>query len=179
MYTTVQCLVEIVNGHLIAQSPNPAVPYSLLAEIWKWMSEKTSLEDVVVRLRPRTVPNGYKYHTWKEGTIANNRKPLVYYYRICITTGKSETITDMMRSILAQLEFKYQILEWERKGVPFRQHLYILEIHPVTKQAYFEMEDEPHVLKVCVCLHVCIYASMRICGALVQFGCINIDTSEC
>ena len=94
MYTTVQCLVEMVNGHLIAQSPNPAVPYSLLAEIWKWMSEKTSLEDVVVRLQPRTVPNGYKYHTWKEGTIPNNRKPLVYYCRICITTGKSETITD-------------------------------------------------------------------------------------
>ena len=71
MYTTVYYLVEMVNGHLVAQSPNPAVPYSLLAEIWKWMNEKASLEDVVVRLRPRTVPNGYKYHTWKEGTIAN------------------------------------------------------------------------------------------------------------
>ena len=79
----------------------------------------------------------------------------MYYYGICITTGKSETITDMMRSILAQLEFKYQILEWERKGVPFSQHLYVPEIHPVTKQVYFEMEDEPHVLKVCVCL--CVY----------------------
>ena len=75
----------------------------------------------------------------------------VYYYRICITKGKSETITDMMLSIFVQLEFKYQILEWERIGVPFHQHLYVLEIHPVTKQAYFEMEDEPHVLKkVCV-----------------------------
>ena len=62
----------MVNGHLIAQSLNPTVAYSLLAEIWKWMSKKTSLEDVVVQLRLRTVPNGYKYHAWKEGTIANN-----------------------------------------------------------------------------------------------------------
>ena len=40
-----------------------------LTEIWKWMNEKASLEDVVVRLRPRTVPNGYNYHMWKAGTI--------------------------------------------------------------------------------------------------------------
>ena len=59
----------MVNGHLVAQSPNPAVSYALLAEIWKWMNEKASLEDVVVQLRPRTVPNGYNYHKWKEGTV--------------------------------------------------------------------------------------------------------------
>ena len=59
-----------MNGRLVAQSPNPAIS-SLLAEIWKWMNKKASLEDVVVRLRPRTVPNGYEYHTWKAGTIVN------------------------------------------------------------------------------------------------------------
>ena len=63
------CLVDVVNGRLVAQSPNPAVSYSLFAEIWKWMNEKASLMDVVVRLRPRTVPSGYKYHTWKAGTL--------------------------------------------------------------------------------------------------------------
>ena len=75
---------------------------------------------------------------------------------MCITTGEAETITDKMRSILAQLEFKYQILEWERKGVPFRQHIYVPEIHPVSKEVYCEMEDEAHVLKVCVCVCVCV-----------------------
>ena len=59
----------MVNGRLVAELPNPAVSYSVLAEIWKWMNEKASLKDVVVRLRPRTVPNGYKYHTWKAGMI--------------------------------------------------------------------------------------------------------------
>ena len=60
-----------MNGRLVAQSPNPAISCSLLAEVCKWMNEKASLEDVVVRLRPRTVPNGYEYHTWKAGTIVN------------------------------------------------------------------------------------------------------------
>ena len=83
----------MVNGHLVAQSPNPAVSHALLAEIWKSMNEKVSLEDVVVRLRPRTVPNGYNYHTWKEGMV---QLQIHRYYRMCITTGKSETITDNM-----------------------------------------------------------------------------------
>ena len=65
---------------------------------------------------------------------------------MCITTGEAETITDKMRSILAQLEFKCQILKWERKGVPFRQHIYAPEIHPVSKEVLCEMEDEAHVL---------------------------------
>lgn len=73
---------------------------------------------------------------------------------LCITAGESETVTDMMRSILAQLEFKYQILEWEKKGVPFHQYIYVPEIHPVSKQVYCEMEDEAHVLKVCVCTNL-------------------------
>lgn len=78
---------------------------------------------------------------------------------LCITAGELETVTDMMRSILAQLEFKYQILEWEKKGVPFRQYIYVPEIHPVSKQVYCDMGDEAHVLKVCVCtfyLHVAL-----------------------
>ena len=67
------------------------------------------------------------------------------YYRTHITIGQPETVTDMMRSILAQLEYKYQNLECERKGVPFPQHVYVPEIHPVSKQVYWEMEDKPHV----------------------------------
>ena len=65
-----------------------------------------------------------------------------------------------MWSILAQLEFKYQILEWERQGVLFREYIYVPEIHSVTQQVYFEMEDEPHVLKVCVCVSWFTYMYM-------------------
>ena len=134
------CLVEVMNGHLVAQSLNPAVPYSLL---------------------------GYKYHTWKEGTIA---KLILKVYRcsICITTGKSESITDnRMRSILAQLEFKYRILERERQGVPFREYIYVPKIHPVTQQVYFETEDEPHVFNICVCVSLFTYVYMLLRGSVM------------
>ena len=57
---------EIINGN-VTEHPNPAVPSSLLAEIWKWKQEGESIDDVVVRLHQRTVPLGYEIHTWKPG----------------------------------------------------------------------------------------------------------------
>ncbi len=59
-----------------------------------------------------------------------------------------ETKEDKLRSILAQLEFQYQVLEYEKKGVPFRRHMYVPEIHPISGLEYHEREDDAHVLKV-------------------------------
>ena len=62
---------------------------------------------------------------------------------------------DNVRSILAQLEFKYQVLEFEKREVPFRTHLYVPEVHPISGQEYHEREDDAHVLKVhalCACI---------------------------
>ena len=56
-----------------------------------------------------------------------------------------------MRSILAQFDYTNLVLEWTSKGVPFQTHLYVPEVHPVTKMAFCEREDEAHVLKVCNC----------------------------
>ena len=63
-------------------------------------------------------------------------------------SGKTETIEDQLRSILAQLEFTHQIFEFESQGVPFRTHLYVPEVHPLTGTSFCEREDEAHVLKV-------------------------------
>lgn len=54
----------------------------------------------------------------------------------------------MLKSIMAQLQFRHDILEWESKGVPFSSHLYVPEIHPTTNQPFHEREDEAHVFKV-------------------------------
>ena len=54
----------------------------------------------------------------------------------------------MLRSILAQLHYQYEIMEWERKGVPFQSRLYVPEIHPITGIHIHEREDETHVFKV-------------------------------
>lgn len=60
----------------------------------------------------------------------------------------SECLTHKLRSILAQLEYAYEVCKWEAKGVPFRRYLYVPEVHPVTKMPFAEREDEAHVLKV-------------------------------
>ena len=59
-----------------------------------------------------------------------------------------ESYTEMLRSILAQLEYKYQILLWESRGVPFRTYIYVPETHPITGKEYHEREDFAHLLKV-------------------------------
>lgn len=44
------------------------IPIATLNEIWGWrMNLHLTMEDVVDRLRGRTVPNGYTYHNWKQG----------------------------------------------------------------------------------------------------------------
>jgi len=63
-------------------------------------------------------------------------------------TGKDETLIEKLRSILAQLEYKYQIDQWHDKGVQFKDQLYVPEIHPITKVEFCEREDEGHVFKV-------------------------------
>lgn len=62
--------------------------------------------------------------------------------------GKDETLLEKLRSILAQLEYKYQVDMWNDKGVLFKERLYVPEIHPETKSEFCEREDEGHIFKV-------------------------------
>ncbi len=62
--------------------------------------------------------------------------------------GKTETMEEQLRSIVAQLEFTHQIINFEAQGIPFRTYLYVPEVHPLTGSHFCEREDEAHVLKV-------------------------------
>lgn len=55
---------------------------------------------------------------------------------------------EMLKSILAQLEFSHTVKHYDENGVPFRKHLYVPEIHPSSGTYFLEREDEGHVLKV-------------------------------
>jgi hypothetical protein len=55
------------DGIIEAEVVNRAVPTSVLKEILTWKEEGCTVEDVITRLRIRTVPTGYGYHTWTEG----------------------------------------------------------------------------------------------------------------
>lgn len=54
----------------------------------------------------------------------------------------------MLRSILAQMEFRYVIRQYDDGGIPFRTYLHVPEVHPETGTTFLEREDEGHVLKV-------------------------------
>lgn len=60
-------LLAFPDGTIHAKRDSPAVSVMLLNEIWNWKQMGASTEDVISRLRPRTVPSGYSYNTWISG----------------------------------------------------------------------------------------------------------------
>ena len=78
----------------------------------------------------------------------------------CFSVGKDETTVEKLQSIMAQLEYTYQINSWHAKRVPFKHHVYVPEVHPITGIEFCEREDEGHVFKVSIAaywLHVLTY----------------------
>ena len=51
---------------------NPAVSSPLLQEVYQWTKECATIDDVIERLRLRTVPSEYvgTIHTWIDGMTA-------------------------------------------------------------------------------------------------------------
>lgn len=47
------------------------VPQETLNEIWKLKMDDMSMEDIIDRLRARTVPTGYPIHKWREGAAVH------------------------------------------------------------------------------------------------------------
>ena len=56
------------DGLVIAEVPNPAVSVDILKDILLWKADGATFDDIIVRLRQRTVPSGYTYHTRVQGT---------------------------------------------------------------------------------------------------------------
>lgn len=46
------------------------------------------------------------------------------------------------------MEYTYKVQTWDKKGVPFRTHMYVPEVNPITGMEFHEREDEAHVFKV-------------------------------
>ncbi|XP_065887166.1 uncharacterized protein [Dysidea avara] len=115
------------DGVVTARVHNDAVHTDLLNQIHGWITAGAKQDDAIERLRLKTVPTGYNVHTWIQ--------------------GKDETQVDKLRSILAQLEYKHQIDMWHSKGIPFKDYLYVPEVHPITGLQFCEREDEAHILK--------------------------------
>ena len=52
---------------IIPELANPAVPQLILSVVHNWREHGATMEDIVDRLRPRTVSHGYVFHTWRAG----------------------------------------------------------------------------------------------------------------
>ena len=55
------------DGKILPLRPNAAVPTQLLTEILQWREDGVLEDDIISRLRTRTVPPGYPIHSWKKG----------------------------------------------------------------------------------------------------------------
>ena len=53
-----------------AEDPKSPVPQEVLCEISCLLRDNVSMKDITDRLRCRTVPSGYKFHTWREGIFS-------------------------------------------------------------------------------------------------------------
>ena len=69
---------------------------------------------------------------------------------------------EKLRSVLVQLEYKYQVDYWHAQGIPFKDHLYVPEIHPDTQMMFCEREDEGHVFKVSLCVIALQYIHVQV-----------------
>ena len=59
--------IGAADGTVQAKLPNPAVSTHLLMDIMQWKEEGAKEDDIIVRLRPRTVPSGYTPTNWIPG----------------------------------------------------------------------------------------------------------------
>ena len=60
---------QLPDGSIQAKDANSIVPESVLHLIWLLRKQGISFQDIVQRLRPRTVPSGYAYHNWIPGKL--------------------------------------------------------------------------------------------------------------
>ena len=102
------------------------------------------------------------------------------YCRQLYSAGKDETKVEKLHSIIAQMEYTYQINTWHAKGISFKHHVHVPEVHPITGYEFCEREDEGHIFKVNRCsakkLLIKHYMQLtsilvRACGKVVHIIC--------
>jgi len=75
---------QLTDGTITTEGNSQIVPQHVLHDISCWMKQGVGMKDIVDRLRPRTVPSGYEYHTWTAGTVCD---------RICEKESSTQTHT--------------------------------------------------------------------------------------
>ena len=66
IHPSLSCVVENEHGVLVAEDPKSVMPSKVLKEISGLKTSGVSIDDIISRLRCRTVPSGYPIHRWKD-----------------------------------------------------------------------------------------------------------------
>ena len=91
----------------------------------------------------------------------------MHYHFLFITGTNQEREIDMLRSILAQMEFCYTVRQYDERGIPLRTHLHIPENHPDSGMTFLERDG--HVLKVYPILTPYVYMYIYIRYSTAHF----------
>ena len=107
------------------------------------------------------------------GNLVGEVAPCMLYsytltYKYNTFLGNIETEINQLRSILVQLEFTHVVRQYDERGIPFRVHLHVPEIHPYIGNIFLEREDEGHVLKVTVHMKEVLISNIHILMLLVH-----------
>lgn len=91
-------------GDVVGEEDNCVVPREVLCEVLLLKKNGVTMEDIVSRLRCRTVPSGYSLHCWR--TLSGIYRYMYFslprlIVSVCLCLdGENESLDDKLRSIL-------------------------------------------------------------------------------
>ena len=82
----------------------------------------------------------------------------------------------MLRSVLAQLDYTYQINHWDSLGVPFKTHLHVPERHPDTSSIFVKGKMKAMCLRylnLYVLMANALFVNIQRIGNSLRRGCVR------
>ena len=111
-----------------ARQDNEIVPGEVLTEILAiQQNQGVTFQEAVSHVREGLVPPGYQAHPFRKDV--------------------PESFLDKLRSMVGTFMYRHQVEEWERKGVPFKTHLYVPEYDDHCRGVHHDRGDHNHILK--------------------------------
>ena len=118
---------EADNGDIIVTNPDD-IPQHVIKRLNTLIDEGVPYKEALQLIRASTVPKGQKPRTWR-------------------ATSDSDTITELLKSIVASYRLRKQLEVHKKNGVDFTLNLHIPEVDPITNDIFLHREDQNHVLK--------------------------------
>ena len=102
------------DGKIEAGLNNPVVPTSILQDVWRWKQGGATFEDVLHRLRLKCVPPNIVPKPWMPSQFpASSWYTFLLLILLMIDIEKEDE--NMLKSVLAQFEYTYQVCDWDKK----------------------------------------------------------------